>query len=646
MTADQDTPMVDAPRMSSFISSTDRNPVEFETETAPTPSRSPRKRRLSTKSRPTYEQDTTPPAPSKRMRTVTDALGLGASQSSSQNQETLGHSPISSQNDLSSSTGSQQEPGGSSTKSAASTQPVANGTSTNTPERPSGGFFTEEEALAMENFKAEFCSSHSISPDVFNEFIQRRARGRVRFLLPQGSIRKQRFWDYIYAVLPKRKRTPIVRFMRRNFPSTDQSSQKWTTEQENELAALFDKMGPRWVHIAKRLGRTPDDVTQRWKNRVEHRATQNEGLWSSEECEELEEALEKCRTLLREEGKDVGSDLYSLDEALIGWGRISDMIGNKRTRQQCADKWRRIRRKVFKNRSDQDANAKSRRSGNGPTPKARPMTSQPTRKPIAGPSKPIREPIGLSARPIPKPATQQAKLSSLWGRGREVAAGGETTSDFMRESESEENLLGETSQGSVVNDNSSEDDSEEDSDEEGSVVPSTPSSTRSFGRHPGVGSPILGSLQDEDRDLDMIIDDGGSAPIATTANNDDYRRSEEVGSIGKDESPEIAESPAPRSEKEEETESGEDSDDTRSSVFATAKSVEVPRLASPLLGEFDSESESGAGSSNSGSESENESVEDEPIASRLIETPGQSTKAPPNTRDSKGWLYPFFYSSP
>lgn len=649
--AGRDTPMVDAPPVASSKPTTDRNQVEHESQR--TPSWGTLKRKLSTESPLASQQDATPPessrdksptqatdsrgessalsAPNKKMRTVTEGRGLDAGPSSSRNQTGSEPSPISSQNELSSRARSKQRAGGSLTMPAASTQPIANGATRKKPQR-TRGVFTPEEHKAVEDFKAEFCSSRGISSEMFNELIQHCARDKVNFPMPEGTMDKQAFWNYIYDVLPRRKNVSVARFMRRHFQTPHKKTQQWSAEQDEELARLFKLLGPKWTEIADILGRTSDDVTQRWKNRVEHRDMQREGPWSLEECEELEQSLEKCRTSLLDAGSDVASDIFHLDEAQIGWGRVSDMMGNKRSRQQCADKWRRIRRSHLKGRADRDSNGTCRKSGRVFTTKTRqtlgPSTAGPS---TAGPrmaSRPTGKSIG--GRPA-----QQMTLSSFWGKGVGATGGGQASSD-LGSGELEEDSDGGIYERSVADDNSMQDSSESELEEEGTAIPSTASATGSIERHPGVASPILGSLQDEDRDQGMTGGDDGAAAAASITSNPDDEISLEAGMEGRDQSPEIAESPAPQSEQEEEMQSENSDDDDGSSGLETAESVGSPRLESPfLLGEFQNDIESSLGSSSSGIDSDNESGPDKVIAGEFISRPEQPVKVLTTSRNTE-----------
>lgn len=220
------------------------------------------------------------------------------------------------------------------------------------------GFFTPEEVQALEDFKVEFCNSNGLSGDTFNRIVQHSERTKNSdFPCDPSIISKLDFWKNVYAINPARDRRSIYRFMKRHFQSSTQKPHHWTEEQDEELISLHKRHGPKWVYIAKLIGRSDDDVVQRWKNRLEHRDTMRRGPWQVEEVRGLLDALTNTRETLKGMGHNVGKDIYELPESLISWGAVSNHIRNWRSRQQCSDKWRKIVRKVMKDRANGNPNA-------------------------------------------------------------------------------------------------------------------------------------------------------------------------------------------------------------------------------------------------------------------------------------------------
>ncbi|KAL4739792.1 hypothetical protein BDV11DRAFT_204791 [Aspergillus similis] len=182
------------------------------------------------------------------------------------------------------------------------------------------GAFLPHEVEALEDFKVEFCNANACSTTVFDLMVQHGKEGP--FPGPSG-IGKRNFWQQVHKILPGRDRRSVYRFMKRHFQASGQKPHEWTEEQEDELVVLYQQHGPKWAHIAEMLGRSGDDVVQRWKNRLEHRDTMRTGPWSDEETNQLKDALRAAWDKLRSEGIDVGENIYEMDESLILWSQIS-----------------------------------------------------------------------------------------------------------------------------------------------------------------------------------------------------------------------------------------------------------------------------------------------------------------------------------
>ncbi|THC95785.1 hypothetical protein EYZ11_004738 [Aspergillus tanneri] len=164
------------------------------------------------------------------------------------------------------------------------------------------GHFAPAEMTRIEGFKINFCNTHGISGADFDSMVQHAAREKEQPFPNESLISKADFWKAIYDILPNRNR------------------------------------------------RNDDDVVQRWKNRLQHRGTMKRGPWTDEEVTQFESALQETRNLLLQLGYDVGRNIYDMDESLISWGAISDKLSNSRSRQQCGDKWRKLRIKIMAER--------------------------------------------------------------------------------------------------------------------------------------------------------------------------------------------------------------------------------------------------------------------------------------------------------
>ncbi|KAJ5661286.1 uncharacterized protein N7484_000658 [Penicillium longicatenatum] len=210
------------------------------------------------------------------------------------------------------------------------------------------GFFVKEEVAKLEAFKVAFCNTHGFSDHKkFDEMIQHSERDGGDWPCPADVCTKSEFWTEIYNLVPDRDRRSLYRFMRRHFQDSTQKPHEWTDEQDKELVSLMSLHKGKWAYVAKLLGRSDDDVTQRWKNQLEHRGKMNRGKWGEEELRSLLDEIQKVwDRVYASDGDAAGKDMYELEEKHLRWGIISDQLGNVRSRQQCADKWRKIRRSV------------------------------------------------------------------------------------------------------------------------------------------------------------------------------------------------------------------------------------------------------------------------------------------------------------
>ncbi|KAJ5188755.1 hypothetical protein N7491_005076 [Penicillium cf. griseofulvum] len=211
------------------------------------------------------------------------------------------------------------------------------------------GFYTPDEVQKIEAYKLNFCTVHGIPTTKFDEMVQHSERGaHGEFPVSSDIISKGDFWDEIYALVPDRDRRSVYRFMRRHFQASAQRAHDWSKEQDDELIELHAKHGPKWTYIGRLIGRSDDDVTQRWKNKLEHQGTMNTGAWSEEETKIFLDAMESAWLTIKPMlANNAGKDMYQMDEGLIIWGNISKAMGHRRSRQQCADKWRKIVRQVM-----------------------------------------------------------------------------------------------------------------------------------------------------------------------------------------------------------------------------------------------------------------------------------------------------------
>lgn len=191
------------------------------------------------------------------------------------------------------------------------------------------GRFSDKEIRALERFKENWCSEFQIDEYTFNECINHRRK--APFPSGLGFIKKHMLDEFLSA-LPHRDKRSMFRYKERNWQNITEKPHEWNADQDRELEQLIGRHGTKWTSLASRLGRSQDDVAQRWRNYVAKRATKNTGSWSITEIDKLRAAVTRAL-------QDAG-DNSTLDQ--ISWDTVSEFMGGSRTAQQCSGKWHKL----------------------------------------------------------------------------------------------------------------------------------------------------------------------------------------------------------------------------------------------------------------------------------------------------------------
>ncbi|KAG6831392.1 hypothetical protein H0H92_010994 [Tricholoma furcatifolium] len=86
--------------------------------------------------------------------------------------------------------------------------------------------------------------------------------------------------------------------------------------------------GQQWEKISPLVGRMSSDCRDRYRNHIVNREIRIVGAWSREEEERLTRIVTEMTI---NQGKDPDSEVF--------WGRVSELMGGTRGRQQCRIKW-------------------------------------------------------------------------------------------------------------------------------------------------------------------------------------------------------------------------------------------------------------------------------------------------------------------
>lgn len=204
------------------------------------------------------------------------------------------------------------------------------------------GAWTSEELSALGQVVDQFCKAYDMTQGEVNDMIHQRP--------DMTNPMHKEFWDNAVAAIQRRTRKQIVERTRRlynNFVARG----RWDEEQKEELHALFEKHGKKFVTIASLINRDQKDVRDYWRNHYVVDGHQRKSRWNPEETELLKEVVEEALNKIRidRENNDQfrprprakGFD----DESLLDWQQISAAMSLTRNRQQCKSKWQDLKDK-------------------------------------------------------------------------------------------------------------------------------------------------------------------------------------------------------------------------------------------------------------------------------------------------------------
>ncbi|KAG6821569.1 hypothetical protein H0H93_000078 [Arthromyces matolae] len=142
------------------------------------------------------------------------------------------------------------------------------------------------------------------------------------------------FWSELTSAVPLRPIIAVYHHIRRTYhPLKTQGP--WDETEDNLLKNLSSgsdravaENGQAWEKISPLVGRMPSDCRDRWRNHIVNREIRVTGFWSKEEEDQL---IRIVTDMTVRQGKDLDSDVF--------WGKVSDLMGGKRGRQQCRIKW-------------------------------------------------------------------------------------------------------------------------------------------------------------------------------------------------------------------------------------------------------------------------------------------------------------------
>ncbi|TQN73509.1 DNA-binding protein REB1 [Colletotrichum shisoi] len=203
------------------------------------------------------------------------------------------------------------------------------------------GQFSVDEMRMLSEAVEKYRDEHGLSQKEMNDRIQMRNRKKAEKSngaksLVFDSQQFQDMWAAICAGVPNRRRQKIIDVARQEFHNFKARGGGWTTQEDARLEELHTKHEGSWVKIADEMNRHPNDVRDRYRNYVICGGVESRMKWTEEEERELvEHVVASLRRIDRLPGNSQKSPL-----TFLNWQSISELMGHRRSRLQCAKKFK------------------------------------------------------------------------------------------------------------------------------------------------------------------------------------------------------------------------------------------------------------------------------------------------------------------
>ncbi|KAF8076560.1 nucleolar protein [Lyophyllum atratum] len=149
--------------------------------------------------------------------------------------------------------------------------------------------------------------------------------------------RDNAFWSELTSAVPQRPIIAVYHHVRRLHHPL-QKLGKWSSQEDAALVQAVTDLGQQWEKVSTRVGRRSADCRDRYRNHMVNRDVRVTGPWSKAEEEELTRIVTDIKI---KQGLDTDNEVF--------WGRVSELMGGKRGRQQCRIKWTDALSKTIKN---------------------------------------------------------------------------------------------------------------------------------------------------------------------------------------------------------------------------------------------------------------------------------------------------------
>ncbi|KAI0273073.1 hypothetical protein BGY98DRAFT_1099566 [Russula aff. rugulosa BPL654] len=165
---------------------------------------------------------------------------------------------------------------------------------------------------------------------------------RVKHALTEDNIQKlmftkhkgSTFWQDVARSVPMRPIKNVFVHVRRAWERTASNQGRWSEHEDEGLEQAVRELGHSWDTISKRLGRSPANCRDRYRNHLAHRGERRRGAWSPEEVQELTAIVRSMMS--RQGGSSRG---YPGQTSHRGWdtsGTASNAVTNGSSRYTVA----------------------------------------------------------------------------------------------------------------------------------------------------------------------------------------------------------------------------------------------------------------------------------------------------------------------
>ncbi|EGG00914.1 uncharacterized protein MELLADRAFT_67427 [Melampsora larici-populina 98AG31] len=187
------------------------------------------------------------------------------------------------------------------------------------------GQYSAKEKAVISSTIALYQKQNNLTDEAMRELIIPSRVGVKIDKTSENSIFRQ-----LASQLPGRSLTSIWKTVTRAWEVHSKQG-RWKKEEDQRLIEAVTQHGRAWVKISPYVGRAPSDCLDRWRDSLCLRETKRGGSWTQEEEDQLVMIMKRYIKKMKDDG---GLKYEGL------WTQVSIEMGQKRSPNQCAVKWR------------------------------------------------------------------------------------------------------------------------------------------------------------------------------------------------------------------------------------------------------------------------------------------------------------------